>query len=128
MILQLDQGYNTEIGDNGSILSGGQRQRVALARALYGEPALVVLDEPTANLDAAGDQALTEAILDLKRRRATVVIMAHRPSAIAAVDKLLLIREGVAEAFGPKEEVLAKITRAPAPAPASKLTAIRPTS
>jgi ATP-binding cassette, subfamily C, type I secretion system permease/ATPase len=127
LILQFEHGYNTEIGDNGSILSGGQRQRIALARALYGEPALVVLDEPTANLDAAGDQALTEAILDLKRRQATVVIMAHRPSAIAAVDKLLVVRGGVAEAFGPKEEVLAKIARASAAAPASKVTAIRPT-
>ncbi len=127
MILQLEQGYNTEIGDNGSILSGGQRQRVGLARALYGDPALVVLDEPNANLDAAGDQALTEAILDLKKRQATVVVMAHRPSAIVAVDKLLLIRDGVAEAFGPKEEVLAKMTRVPASAPASNVAAIRPT-
>ena len=128
MILQLDQGYDTEIGDNGSILSGGQRQRVALARALYGHPALVVLDEPNANLDAAGDQALTEAILDLKRHQKTVVVMAHRPSAIAAVDKLLFIRDGVAEAFGPKEEVLAKITRAPASASASasNIATIRP--
>ncbi len=124
MILQLDQGYDTEIGDNGSILSGGQRQRIALARALYGDPVLVVLDEPNANLDAAGDQALSEAILGLKRRKAIVIVMAHRPSAIAAVDKLLFLRDGKAQAFGPKEEVLAKIAEASVPPPATNITAI----
>ncbi len=126
LILQLEQGYDTEIGDNGCILSGGQRQRIALARALYGDPVLVVLDEPNANLDAAGDQALTEAILDLKRRQATVVVMAHRPSAIAAVDKLLVIRDGKTEAFGPKEEVLAKMTQAQKATPVTNVTSIRP--
>ena len=123
MILQLDQGYDSEIGEQGSVLSGGQRQRVGLARALYGEPALVVLDEPNANLDAAGDEALTQAILGLKARGAAVVVMAHRPSAIAAVDKLLMLREGRVEAVGPKEEVLAKVTKAAA---SGKVANLRP--
>ncbi len=127
MILKLPQAYDTQINEDGSILSGGLQQRVGLARAIYGEPALVVLDEPNSNLDSAGDQSLTEAILDLRKRLATVVVMAHRPSAIAAVDKLLMLRDGKIEAFGPKQEVLAKVTRGtpvratrrPAPTPAS---------
>ena len=125
MILQLDKGYDSEIGEQGCVLSGGQRQRVGLARALYGAPALVVLDEPNASLDAAGDEALTQAILGLKARGATVVVMAHRPSAIAAVDKLLMLREGRVEAFGPKEEVIAKVTKA---AGAGNVASIRPTT
>ena len=118
MILQLDQGYDTEIGENGTFLSGGQRQRIGLARAIYGQPALVVLDEPNSNLDAAGDQALAEAIHAVKQEGTTVVVMAHRPSAIAAVDKLLMLRDGTIEAFGPKQEVLAEVTRPVAAAPA----------
>ena len=129
MILQLDKGYDSEIGEQGCVLSGGQRQRVGLARALYGEPALVVLDEPNASLDAAGDEALTQAILGLKARGATVVVMAHRPSAIAAVDKLLMLREGRVEAFGPKEEVIAKVTKAAgAGQGAGNVASLRPTS
>lgn len=124
MVLRLADGYDTQIGENGNILSGGQRQRIGLARAVYGTPALVVLDEPNSNLDAAGDQALAEAILDLKANQVTVVVMAHRPSAIAAVDKLLMLREGIAEAFGPKEEVLAKVMQSGA----SNVAAIRPSS
>ena len=94
-------------------LSGGQRQRIALARAVYGTPSLVVLDEPNSNLDADGDQALTNAIRQLMARGTTVIVMAHRPSAIAAVDKLLMLRDGRIEALKPKDEILPKITRLP---------------
>ena len=109
MILRLPDGYETQIGDAGRSLSGGQRQRIALARALYGDPVVVVLDEPNSNLDAAGEAALTEAILDLKRRGRTVVVVAHRPSAILAMDKILLIERGMQSAFGDKDEVMAGV-------------------
>lgn len=122
MILSLPNGYETPVGEYGNALSGGQRQRVGLARALYGDPVLVVLDEPNANLDAAGDEALTQAILGLKGRGATVVVMAHRPSAIAAVDKLMFLSEGRMMAFGPKDEVLAKTTHQPPPGRPSPVT------
>ena len=115
MILDLPEGYNTEIGEAGSRLSGGQRQRIGLARALYGDPFLIVLDEPNANLDADGDLALTEAMAEMKRRGCVIVVMAHRPSAIEAADKLLVLRGGRQQAFGPKAEVLAATTQ-PAPA------------
>ena len=126
MVLQLSDGYDTQIGENGGVLSGGQRQRIGLARALFGKPALVVLDEPNSNLDAAGDQALAEAILGLKAQKTTVVVMAHRPSAIAAVDKLLMLRDGKVQAFGPKEEVLAQVTRQPSGAATSNVATMRP--
>ena len=109
LILQLPDGYDTEIGEGGAVLSGGQRQRIALARALYGDPAFVVLDEPNANLDAEGDAALTKAIKDLRQRGKTVVVMTHRPSAIAAVNLLLVLKFGRQAVFGPKAEVLAEI-------------------
>ena len=112
MILDLPDGDNTVIGEGGSKLSGGQRQRLGLARAAFGEPFLVVLDEPNANLDADGDRALADAIHDMKRRGQIVVLMAHRPSAIQAADKLLVLRDGRQQAFGPKEEVLASTTEA----------------
>ena len=124
MILQLADGYETVIGENGAHLSGGQRQRLALARALYGDPALVVLDEPNANLDAEGDAALTRAIQGLKERGKTTVVMTHRPSAIAAVDQLLMLKEGAQVAFGPKEQVLRQVTQvAAASGPATSGTA-----
>jgi ATP-binding cassette subfamily C protein len=111
LLLGLANGYDTEIGAAGQRLSGGQRQRVALARALYGDPAVLILDEPNANLDAQGEQALVDAIRDAKSRGRTVIIMAHRPSAIAACDFLLMIDKGQQIEFGPRDEVLKKRTR-----------------
>lgn len=116
-ILRLPQGYQTQIGEGGASLSAGQRQRIGLARALYRDPFLVVLDEPNSNLDATGDQALTEAIFAVKRRGGIVVVVAHRPSALAAVDQLLVLDEGRVQAFGPKD-VLARERLRAVPAPA----------
>lgn len=106
MILKLPQGYDTPLGGGSTPLSGGQMQRLGLARALYGDPNIVVLDEPNSNLDAAGDDALSEAIKALRTRGATVIVMAHRPSAIAAVNKVLLLKSGTVADFGTKQEVL----------------------
>jgi ATP-binding cassette subfamily C protein len=111
LLLALPQGYDTQIGAMGQRLSGGQRQRVALARALYGDPPVLVLDEPNANLDAPGEQALVDSIREAKARGRTVIIMAHRPSAIAACDLLLMVDKGVQVDFGPRDEVLKKRTR-----------------
>lgn len=109
MILRFPDGYDTDIGERGKHLSSGQRQRLGLARALHGMPSIVVLDEPNANLDAEGDAALAAAVQGLKARNATVVIIAHRPNAIAFVDKLLVLADGEVRAFGPKDEVLAQM-------------------
>jgi len=108
MIVNLPDGYETNVGENGSALSAGQAQRIALARALYRDPFLVVLDEPNSNLDAEGDEALTRAILGLRARGAIVVVVAHRPSAIAGVDYILVMAKGRQQQFGPKEEVLSR--------------------
>ena len=113
LILNLPDGYNTTIGEGGSVLSAGQRQRVALARALYNDPVFVVLDEPNANLDAEGEAALSKAIRSLKKRGCTVVVVAHRPGAVSDVDLLLFLREGRQQAFGPRDEVLAQVTEQP---------------
>jgi ATP-binding cassette, subfamily C, bacterial len=111
MILRLPNGYDTEVGEGGAILSGGYRQRIGLARAVYGNPSLVVLDEPSSNLDADGDAALTDCILHLKQQGTTVVIVSHRPNTIGVVDKILVLRDGVAEMFGPRAEIMARLTR-----------------
>ena len=109
LILQLKDGYDTEIGMRGAYLSAGQRQRIGLARALFGNPNLVVLDEPNSNLDADGEEALQRAISGLKLRRATTVIIAHRPNAIIHCDKLLVLENGEIRAFGARDEVLEKV-------------------
>jgi len=110
MILGLPNGYDTEIGDSGHKLSGGQRQRIGIARALYGDPRFVVLDEPNSNLDTSGEQALQTMIVELKKRRVTFIIVSHRPMTLSVVDKILLLRDGMAEACGPRQEILPRIT------------------
>jgi ATP-binding cassette subfamily C protein len=111
LILRMPDGYETEIGESGTALSAGQRQRIALARALYGEPFLVVLDEPNSNLDSDGEEALTRAIQSVRARGGIAIVIAHRPSAIAGVDLLMVMAQGRTQLIGPKEEVVAKMTR-----------------
>lgn len=108
----LPQGYDSPVGREGAMLSGGQRQRVALARALYGDPVLVVLDEPNSSLDEAGDAALVQAIRALKLRGTTFVVMTHRSNVLGVADKMLVLRDGVQQAFGPRDEVLASLNKA----------------
>lgn len=112
MILRFPKGYDTPIGAGGSFLSGGQRQRIALARALYGGPAFIVLDEPNSNLDDVGEAALVQAVLAQKAAGRTLVVITHRTSILSAVDKLLLLRDGVAQAFGPRQQVMEALARA----------------
>jgi PrtD family type I secretion system ABC transporter len=111
-IMTLPKGYDSEIGDAGVKLSGGQRQRIALARAVFGLPRLVILDEPNASLDHEGDEALHQAIQELKRRGSTVVIIAHRPSVLGLADKLLVLRQGMVDVYGNRSEVIAKLNNA----------------
>jgi PrtD family type I secretion system ABC transporter len=111
LIVNLPDGYETNVGDHGNALSAGQAQRIALARALYRDPFLVVLDEPNSNLDAEGDEALTRAILGIRARGAIVVVVAHRPSAIAGVDYILVMAKGRQQQFGPKEEILNRVVQ-----------------
>jgi ATP-binding cassette subfamily C exporter for protease/lipase len=109
MILRFPKGYDTPMGEAGSLLSGGQRQRIGLARALYGDPALVVLDEPNANLDDEGEAALVRAVNGLKAKRKTVVLISHRPGIISVADRLLILHEGTVQASGPRDGVLAAL-------------------
>lgn len=125
MVVHLKDGYQTEVGESGRYLSAGQRQRVALARALYKEPFLVVLDEPNSNLDAVGESALAGAIRSVRDRGGIAIVVAHRPSALLTVDRVLALANGQVAAFGPKEDVLRKFVRpahgvdpAPPPSPA----------
>lgn len=117
LIVNLPQGYDTPVGQHGTSLSAGQAQRVALARAVYRNPFLVVLDEPNSHLDSDGDTALTRAILGVRERKGIVIVIAHRPSAIAGVDQIMVMHEGRMQAFGPKDEVLSKVLQRPASAP-----------
>jgi ATP-binding cassette subfamily C protein len=119
MVLRLPNGYETRVGDGGSVLSAGQRQRIGLARALYGDPFLIVLDEPNSNLDADGEKALVNAILHVKARGGIVIVVAHRPTVLSAADKVAVIGGGQLTAFGPKDEVLRKVLRQPVSMPAA---------
>jgi ATP-binding cassette subfamily C exporter for protease/lipase/ATP-binding cassette subfamily C protein EexD len=111
MILSLPQGYDTQVGEHGSRLSPGQRQRVALARALYGNPQLVVLDEPNSNLDGAGETALAQALSGLRSEGVTSIVVTHRPSLIAHVNKILILDAGRMQQFGPAAEVMKNMQR-----------------
>ena len=135
-ILALPQGYDSPVGPGGAILSGGQRQRVALARALYGDPVFVVLDEPNSSLDEAGDAALLQAIAQMKARGTTFVVMTHRVSVLGVADKMLVLRDGTQQAFGPRDQVLDALNQAnqsaaqqaqQAQAPAAAASAASPT-
>ena len=111
MIRALPDGYDTQVSGLGPRLSGGQIQRVGLARALYGDPVLLVLDEPNSALDHEGSEALNRAVQGMKARGLGVLIMAHRPNAIAECDKILVLKDGMVQAFGPRDEVLAKVLK-----------------
>jgi len=117
-ILSLPQAYDTPVGRDGGLLSGGQRQRVALARALYGNPVLVVLDEPNSSLDEAGDAALSQAILTMKSRGTTFVVITHRTSVLSVTDRLLMLRDGTQQLYGPTAEVMQKLMPTAVPAQA----------
>ena len=123
MVLRLPAGYATRIGGAEQIMSGGQIQRLGLARALFGMPKLIVLDEPNSNLDVSGDNALAQAIMAMREHGSTVIVMAHRPSAIAAVNKVLILHGGTVAAFGRKEEVLAAAVQSNDPAQGGSQTA-----
>ncbi len=114
LIMRLPQGYDTPLGDNGSRLSAGQRQRLALARALYGEPVVLILDEPNSNLDAEGEAALVNAMKVMLQRGASAVVIAHRPSALAVIDDILVLTDGRQAAYGPRDEILRKVLARPA--------------
>lgn len=127
LVIHLPEGYETRIGEAGSSLSAGQRQRVALARALYGDPFLVILDEPNSNLDAEGEAALTIAIQGVRARGGIAIVVAHRPSALASLDQVLVMANGRIQAFGPKNEILNKITR-PAGVPLKVVSGLEETA
>lgn len=122
MIQQLPEGYDTQIGEGGLTLSGGQRQRIGLARCLYGKPALIVLDEPNASLDAPGEAALVKAVEHLKQNRQTLIFITHKTNILGVADKILMLNQGAVQLFGDRDEVLAKIFGGPRPV-ASQISA-----
>ena len=109
MILRFPKGYDTPMGEAGGLLSGGQRQRIGLARAMYGDPELVVLDEPNANLDDEGEAALVRAVQGMKAKGKTVVLISHRPGIVGVADRLLILHQGTVQASGPRDGVLAAL-------------------
>ena len=111
MILQLPKAYDTEIGPDGSVLSGGQKQRLGLARAFYGNPKLLVLDEPNASLDALGEQALASAIEFAKDEKITTILISHRPSILNLADKIMVMKDGMIVAFGAKNELMGQVQK-----------------
>jgi ATP-binding cassette, subfamily C, bacterial exporter for protease/lipase len=115
LILRLPNGYDTELGETGHVLSAGQRQRVGLARALLGQPRLIVLDEPNAALDAEGEEALVKALDALKAGGSTIVIVSHKPSVFRSADKMLMLRDGRIEMFGPRDQVMARVVQPATP-------------
>ncbi|MBL4606981.1 MAG: ATP-binding cassette domain-containing protein, partial [Pseudomonadales bacterium] len=124
MILRFQDGYDTIIGPAGGTLSGGQRQRIGLARALYGDPVLIVLDEPNASLDEAGELALTKAMIGLKQTGATVLVVTHRPNILAAMDNVMILNEGQIIAFDQRDKVLSQLQSKQAALPGSPNTVV----
>jgi ABC-type protease/lipase transport system fused ATPase/permease subunit len=111
LILRMPKGYDTDVGEGGVVLSAGQRQRVGLARTMLGDPAFIVLDEPNASLDAEGEEALMRAMDAMKAKGATVIIISHKPGIFRSADKLLVLREGRIDLFGPKDQVMARLMK-----------------
>lgn len=126
LILNLPRGYDTHLGEGGALVSAGQRQRIALARAVYGQPRVVVMDEPNSNLDTEGEEALVQTMRRLKADGVTQVIVTHRPMLLATVDKVLVLRDGAVELFGPRDQVLSKVVRPAAPVLAQGVTGTPP--
>ena len=116
MILHFPRGYDTSMGEAGSLLSGGQRQRIGLARAMYGDPSLIVLDEPNSNLDDVGEAALVKAVQDLRQQGKTVLLITHRMSIVGIVDRILVLMDGAIQQYGPRQQVIAALQPKPAPA------------
>ncbi|MCR5877536.1 ATP-binding cassette domain-containing protein [Phenylobacterium sp. J367] len=111
LILRMPKGYDTEVGEGGVVLSAGQRQRIGLARTMLGEPAFIVLDEPNASLDAEGEEALMRAIDAMKANKSSVVIISHKPGVFRSADKMLVLRDGRVELFGPRDQVMARLMK-----------------